>query len=197
MPEFYLAMFGLNVLKLIKQLFYSLIAGVVGASIISCKNDADTIHLFTQKKLLPTESTKNITLIYSDSGIVTARLYSPQIDRYEKDTSFIEFPKGIKLEFFNKEKKVESQLTARYAIKNNRTGIMEAKNNVEVFNKKGETFNSEHLIWNQNNHTIYSNTFVKIKTTNEIIYGDGFESNEDFSKYRIKKIRGTINLKNE
>jgi len=155
------------------------------------------VNSFAKKKLVPNESTTDMTLFFSDSGVVTARLTSPQVDRYETDTSFTEFQKGLKLEFFNKDKTIQSKLTARYAIKFNRTGIMEAKNNVEVLNQKGEILNCEHLIWDQNNHKIYSSTFVKIKTANEIIYGDGFESNEDFSKYRINKIRGTINIKNE
>ena len=38
--------------------------------------------------------------------------------------------------------------------------------------------------------------FVKITTADEIIFGDGFESNQDFTKYKIFKIRGTISLKN-
>lgn len=155
----------------------------------------EKINFFASKKLIPIESTTNITLIFSDSGNVTARLISPYVERYEGDTSFVEFKKGLKLEFFNNNKEVESRLVAKYAVKYNRSGIMEAKNNVEVLNQKGEVLNCEHLVWNQAQHQIYSNTFVKIKTADEIIFGDGFESNEDFSKYKIKKIRGTINLK--
>lgn len=166
-------------------------------TLLSCENDVEKINFLTGKKLVPLESTRNITLIFSDSGHVTARLISPLVERYEGDSSFVEFKEGLKLEFFNNQKQVESRLTAKYAIKYNRSGIMEAKNKVEVLNQKGEVLNCEHLVWNQSTHQIYSNTFVKIKTVDEIIFGDGFESSEDFSKYKIKKIRGTINLKDD
>lgn len=39
---------------------------------------------------------------------------------------------------------------------------------------------------------ITSNAFVRIKKKREILYGEGFESNDDFSKYKIFKIKGTI-----
>jgi len=38
---------------------------------------------------------------------------------------------------------------------------------------------------------------VKITTADEVIYGDGLESNQDFTKYKIKNIKGTIHLKEE
>lgn len=177
--------------------FHIIIVFLSLSLLLACENDVEKINFLTGKKLVPLESTRNITLIFSDSGLVTARLISPLVERYEGDTSFVEFKEGLNLEFFNNDKQVESRLMAKYAIKYNQSGVMEAKNKVEVLNQKGEVLNCEHLVWNQSTHQIYSNTFVKIRTADEIIFGDGFESNEDFSKYKIKKIRGTINLKDD
>jgi len=42
---------------------------------------------------------------------------------------------------------VESELRSNYAISYENSDIMEAKENVVVVNKKGETLNTEHLIW--------------------------------------------------
>jgi lipopolysaccharide assembly outer membrane protein LptD (OstA) len=72
---------------------------------------------------------------------------------------------------------------------------MIARNNVEVINIKGEKLNSEELIWNNKNKKIYTEKFVTIQTKDEIIYGDGLEANEDLTNYKIKKIRGTIQVK--
>ena len=41
---------------------------------------------------------------------------------------------------------------------------------------------------------IYTDDFVKITTKSEVIYGQGFVSNQNFSKYTIKNIKGTILL---
>ena len=73
--------------------------------------------------------------------------------------------------------------------------IMEAKNNVVVVNEKGEQLNTEHLTWDKKQSLIYTKEFVKITTAEEIIYGNGLESNQSFTKYKIKDIKGTINLK--
>ena len=74
---------------------------------------------------------------------------------------------------------------------------MEAKNNVVIVNAEGEQLNTEHLIWDRKKRIIYSNVFVKITTEDEIIMGEGFESNEQFSKYKILKPKGTITKEDE
>lgn len=157
----------------------------------------DTIALITQKDTLPTESTKNVEIIYSDSGIITAKIISPQIDNYGGDTPYTVFPKGIHLVFYKRNLEVESELKAQYAIRKGNQGWMQAKRNVEVLNKKGERLNCEELIWEQEKKKIISNSFVKITTKDEILKGNGLEANEDFTWYRIKKLTGTIKLKNE
>jgi LPS export ABC transporter protein LptC len=73
--------------------------------------------------------------------------------------------------------------------------IVEAKKNVVVINEKNEKLNTEHLIWNEKTKKIYSDEFVKITTPDEIIYGTGFEADQDFSRYKIMNIKGTITVK--
>jgi hypothetical protein len=69
---------------------------------------------------------------------------------------------------------------------------MEARNDVVLINKLGEKLNTEHLIWNPKKEIIYSEEFVKITTAVEIIWGEGFESNQSFTNFKIKQIKGTI-----
>jgi hypothetical protein len=71
---------------------------------------------------------------------------------------------------------------------------MEARKNVVVVNEKGERLNTEHLIWDEKKEKLLSDDFVKITTKDEIFYGNGFEANQDFTKYRIYKLKGTISL---
>ena len=65
-----------------------------------------------------------------------------------------------------------------------------------VVNEKGEQLNTEHLVWDEKQEKLLSDEFVKITTKDEIIFGNGFEANQDFSKYRIFKIKGTISINN-
>jgi hypothetical protein len=54
--------------------------------------------------------------------------------------------------------------------------------------------NAEELIWDQNKKKIYSDKFVKVTTEDEIMFGNGFESNEDFSEYKVKKLTGQLKI---
>lgn len=154
------------------------------------------VNLITSPSKLPVESGKDVKIIFSDSARVKAKLFASQMDRYikEDNDSYLELPKGVVLDFYDKNMKTTSSLTANYAIRYEKEKRMEAKNNVVVVNEKGEKLNTEHLIWDEVSKNIYSEAFVRITTGDEIIYGDGFESNEDFSRYKIKNIKGTINL---
>jgi len=150
--------------------------------------------IITTKDHFPVESAKDAEIIYSSYAKVTVKLTAPQLDRFIGENPYIELPKGINLLFFDDEMNVESQLTANYAISYDKDGKMEARGNVVLINEKGEKLNSEHLIWDKERELIYSDEFVKITTEDEIIMGEGFESNLEFTKFKIKNIKGTISL---
>lgn len=162
----------------------------------SCQTDIETINLITSAKNLPSESMKDAEIMYSDSGKVKMKLTGAQLDRYV-DKEYIEFPKGMKILFYDDSMKISSELKADYGIRHEKDGKMEAKRNVEVVNVKNEKLNTEHLIWDESNDKIYTEAFVKITTNDEVMYGDGLESNQDFTKYKIKNIKGTINLQED
>ena len=161
----------------------------------SCQTDIQTINQLTWGKNLPSETTRGAEIIYSDSAKVKMKLTGEQLDRYNGENPHIIFPRGVKVLFYDDSMRVSSQLKADYGIRYDNEKRMEAKRNVEVINVKGEKLNTEHLIWDENKDRIYTEEFVRITTGNEVIYGDGLESNQDFTKYRIKNIKGTFNLK--
>ena len=90
--------------------------------------------------------------------------------------------------------KKESELNADYAIVDDKKDLMLAQNNVVVRNVDGDILETEKLNWNHDTEEIFTNEFVKITTKNEVIYGIGLESNQNFSKYSIRNIKGTIKI---
>ena len=66
-----------------------------------------------------------------------------------------------------------------------------------AININHDTLNTEMLVWDELKKKIYSNKAVRIKKKDETIYGDGFESNEDFTQYKIFHITGIIAKKIE
>jgi LPS export ABC transporter protein LptC len=88
-------------------------------------------------------------------------------------------------------------MVAKYAISYNKKEQMIARNDVQLWNAEGKRLNTEELIWDQKTWRIHSEKFSKITSPTEVIYGDGFESDQDFSKYRIVNISGIVSVKNE
>ena len=78
---------------------------------------------------------------------------------------------------------VQSTLKAEYAEINDEKKLMTAKENVILTNKAGKKFESEELIWDEKNNKIYTDKKVKITTGKEVIVGEGFVSNPDFTEY--------------
>ena len=165
--------------------------------LFSCENDLNKVKLYSKGKISPQESAKNIKILYSDSAHVEVELIAPLLNRYETENPYIEMPKGFNAIFYNDKLDVKSKLNANYGIRYERDQRMEARKNVTVINEKGDMLNTEHLIWDERKAKLYSNEFVKITTKDEIIFGNGFEANQDFSKYKIFNIKGTISLNNE
>ena len=71
---------------------------------------------------------------------------------------------------------------------------MSAKKNVVVRNLDGDLLETEKLNWSKSKEEIFTDDFVKITTKKEVIFGEGLVSNQNFSKYTIQKIKGTINI---
>jgi hypothetical protein len=71
---------------------------------------------------------------------------------------------------------------------------MVAKNDVILVNVKGDTLRTEELFWDETEQKIYSNQSVRITTPDELILGKGFESNLDFTRYKIHQISGVMSL---
>ncbi|MBP6650392.1 MAG: LPS export ABC transporter periplasmic protein LptC [Bacteroidia bacterium] len=162
---------------------------------VSCENDLDKVKLYGKSEKSPSESAKNIKILYSDSARVQVELTAPVLDRYESENPYIEMPKGLRAIFYDNQLNVKSKLDADYGIRTERDQKMEARRNVVVVNQKGDRLNTEHLIWDEQKQKLISDEFVTITTKDEIIYGDGFEANEDFTKYKIFKPKGTFSFK--
>ncbi len=155
------------------------------------------MKLYQKGKVGPVESARNIKILYSDSGDVKVEVTAPLLERYEAERPYTEMTKGVKAIFYDDGMNVTSRLQADYAIRYDRELKMEARKNVLVVNEKGDQLNTEHLIWDERTQKLTSDEFVKITTKDEIIYGNGFEANQDFSRYRIFNIKGIISVKTQ
>ncbi|MDO9001715.1 MAG: LPS export ABC transporter periplasmic protein LptC [Bacteroidota bacterium] len=167
-------------------------------SVASCTNDLKDVMALPSNEKSPSQIGDSITMLYTDSAQLKIVLKANRMLVFTKNVSepFTILPKGVFVTFFDSEEKISSTLKANYGIRYDRTKKMEAKYAVEVVNKNGEKLETEKLIWDEANKTIYTDVFVKITTADQVIMGTGLKSNQDFTKYQINEVTGTINLKN-
>ena len=152
--------------------------------LFSCENDLQEVASLTEAKK-PIRKGKNVKLIYSEKADVQVKITAPVMEEYVGKKNYTEMKEGIKAIFYDSLMNISSTLTSKYAIQLPDQHKMEVKNDVEVVNDKGEKLNTEHLIWLQDSGKIYSDEFVKITTKDEILMGDGFEADQDFSKWKF------------
>jgi hypothetical protein len=148
-----------------------------------------------QTDILPDEVSKDLHLVYSDSGRVKFIIDAPVIHKYTKDTTYTEFPEGIHAQFFNREGEKTSDLVAGYALKVKKDEELIFRKDVVFKNSKKETLLSEEIYLI--NDTVYSDTIVVIKTPALSIKGKGLVMPKDFSTYHLRKPLGVIYANDE
>lgn len=193
-----------NVVKYYRRLFSTstltsilTLASILTLIFSSCQKDPEKVKKVSKMLAnLGVEKATDVAISYTDSGILKAKIFSPLMERYpQKAEPYMEMKKGVKGYFYNKDGEVESSLTADYAISYENRKVIEVRNNVKVKNIRAEELETEKLIWDQRTEKIYTDNFIKIKTPDEILYGNGFESNQNFTRYRIRNLKGRVSIK--
>ena len=166
--------------------------------LFSCSNSKKDIERITYTEDFPDETTRDAVIRFSDSAQVLVVLKAPVIDRYGDEIEpYTEMTEGMDVVFYTDSGTVDSEISADYAKHLPEQRIIEAENNIIVKNSVGDVLSTEQLTWDIGSQRIFSNAFVKITTADEIIYGDGLESNQEFTKYRIRHIKGIISVDEE
>ena len=183
-------------MKPAKYILLNIVAIIIATMFFSCNNDMELVKEISKKDSLPVLTVDSIRVMQSENGRITLELRAPVMKSYNQKENYTEFPKGIRIIFYDSLMKPKSELTARYGINREGRKIMEAKGNVVVVNyMKKATMNTEHLIWNENTKRVSTNENVKITEPERIIFGKGMESDELFDNWIIRNVTGTFNVK--
>lgn len=161
----------------------------------SCTQAAKKFKPVKKDSLSLNEYAETVTIEFTDSGQLRARMFSPLLIASKSSRKpYILMKKGLKVDFYDKNGQLESYLTAEYGISYPNEKKVKVQRNVEILNIKGETLNTEELIWDQATGTIRTDKFVKITGTDQITTGTGLISNQTFTDWEIINYQGTINL---
>jgi len=143
----------------------------------------------------PLRQIDSVKMYYSESTIKKVILNAVALLEYSNGDR--EFPKGIYIEFFEPDGGLSSTLKSNEAYFDKEKNLWKATGDVVVKSiVQNQQLNSEELFWKPDTEKIYTEKFVTIRMENEVIYGSGFESTQDFREYTIKNPKGEFDLDN-
>ncbi len=178
----------------IQKILFFIRVGGLWLSLFACGDSTPKrADLFYSADAAAVEVAREVEILYSDSAILRVRVKAPVLyNHLEPENPRQEFPEGIHIDFFTPGLRINSMLTARFAVRQPEKGLITARDSVVLITADREVLETEELIWDENKEQLRTDKFVKITRPGEIIYGFGLEANQDFSFWRIIVPKGTI-----
>ena len=162
--------------------------------LISCTNDPKLVQDFVSDKLQAIEQIKGAELLHTENGKIKVKIVAGKIERFQNSQPQLIFSEHLEVYFYNDSSQLQSTLMADNASIDEENKIMLAKENVVLISSDAKKLETDELVLDEKQNTIYTDKKVKITTGKEIIYGEGFISNPDFTEYSISKIHGTFDF---
>ena len=153
--------------------------------------DMAKVKAMFNEKDADVEVADSVKFTYKEGEYIRAIVTGKTIKRYTKTQNKLEFPDGLLVKFFEQLNMI-SVLKADYAENSDAEQLVKVSGNVYMENARYEVIETQELTWNMRDKKIFTDKPIKIKTLDNIIYGVGFDSDEDFSNYTIRKVNGIV-----
>jgi LPS export ABC transporter protein LptC len=164
----------------------------VSLALLGCENSEKEITDLS-KKYQQVEEARGVRTLFSQTGTLKAILTAPLMLRYLGDSTVIEFPKTMHVDFYDSVGRVESRLDARFArYIENRSKVL-LRDSVQIVNSKGDTLRTPELWWDQAAGMFYTDSTVRITQADRRIRGGkGMVASQDLTNILIKQPTGTV-----
>lgn len=140
-------------------------------------------------------STYGVESLISDSGRISYKIIAEEWLMFEKlDSPYWAFEQGAYLEKYDDSLHVEAVLQSDTAYFFSKAKLWQLKGNVKIRNQKDERFFTDMLFWDQNEKSIYSDSYIRIEQQDQITIGRGFSSNQELTLWQIHNTEGIYPL---
>ena len=159
----------------------------------SCEPDLKEVdRIANMKKGEAVDISYGVAITYSDSALVKAVLTSPEMRVHHDTTSNYEFPKGVKIVFYDALGKESQQIVSDYAIQREKEKTTTFKKNVVITRIDGSIIKTEELIYDENSDSFYNHVMITgfFKDGRGNLQGSSFTSDADFKDVRIQNATG-------
>lgn len=182
---------------MMKRIFYFFLPGLFFSA---CSQQVDTLNSYNVDETFADLSVTDLKTSYYSGHSLQSQITAPIVDDYETtEQPYMEFPKGVKVVFYDEQLREESVLTADYAVYYSKKKLWEARKNVVVKNDQGAKLLTEQLFGDEVHRKIFAVKKVTvIDPDSTVIVGkQGFESDMTFRNYKFLDVNGVVNLNNQ
>ncbi len=176
------------------RLWTIITAAAVLVAATGCKEEETGVMKHgTNPEEVPTMSSRDVITVISDNGHTRYRITTPLWNMYEecKDPHWV-FPKGIKAEEMDQQFNVTTTIQCDSAYYDQMKQLWDLHGNVNIKTSTNDLIMTDQMFWNQVEHKLYSDAFIHVEKGGRIIEGHGYESNEQFSTYTLRKVEATF-----
>lgn len=162
----------------------------------SCQeNDIAKVKALFNETDADVEIADSVKFTYKEGAYSRAIVTGKTVKRFTNSKNRLEFTDGLLVKFYDKLNLI-SVMKANYAENNDEEQKVYIKGKVYIENSRYEILETEELTWDIRNKKIFTSKPIKIKTPDNTIYGVGFDADEDFSNYTIRKVSGIVAVSN-
>jgi len=163
----------------------------------SCEeNDIAKVKAMFDEKEVDVEVADSVQFVYKEDQYARAVVTGKTVKRYTRTQNKLEFTDGLIVRFYDQLKLI-SVLKADFAENNDSEQKVLVSGNVYMESAKYEHMETQELTWDMRAKRVYTDKAIKIRTPDHIIYGVGFDSDEDFSNYTIRKVNGIVSVSDD
>ena len=160
--------------------------------VMGCENSQRSLDEWKERRQL-VEEAKDIQTLFSQGGKMRSRLTAPLMLRYTSDSVYVEFPRSLRMVFFDSLGREQSRMDALYGKYYESFNKAYMRDSVVVANATGDTLWTPDLWWDQTKQQFYTDKKVRIYRKGDLIYGgQGLEAKKDLTNIVIKQPTGTV-----
>ncbi len=162
--------------------------------VISCEDNTEILKEINTDRQDPLGTAKNIRMVYTDSIKIQAILTAPlHIDYTNLDFKYAEFPKGLKVVFFD-DAGNENEVLANYGLLYNDTRLIDLKGNVQLKSHDGSVLTTNQLFWDAENEWLFTEEEFTFQDKDYNFNALRLDTNKDFTKFQTGNLIGTITV---
>ena len=163
---------------------------LVAALAMGCHKDTPST-MSGEEVRVPDQEARDFTLTESMEGKKSWTLWASYAAMYN-DRNLVD-AKTVRIDFFGKEGKKNSSLTADQGLVFQRTNDLEARGNVRVTTESGVTLETDSLRWQNARGKIVSDAFVRVTRNGDVVTGYGFESDATLEHFHLaREVRAQV-----